>query len=410
MMRRPSVAALSLLLVSPLMAHGETPAWTPTHPVQQQSEMRLSATPDGGVWAVVDHNRVVRSADRGETWTPVNPVPAQVDGAPLPGTGPTLGGSSDTLISGVSKASAWAANGSALSRSTDAGSTWRAVKTPSVTRTKWFEYSSAITARGRSVWYFRAGSEVRDSCAYPIPTTPVLSSADNGAHWRRGDVAVPAGAASRVRFVDGRRGIALVVEFDYKKTDDGTWCGYEGVSKSTAVALTTDGGRTWRRTFTCPGYCRSVAWVSTKRVLVASRDGRLFASDTGGTSFHGLGRLFEEPVSPLYALDAIDFVGNRGWAAVNGVGIYRSDDGGMEWVLEDSVQQAFFLAVVDLTAVDHDRAVGVGPYAIITRLATPAPAHRAGRPAAQPARVDLGAGRWLDAEGRLHVQALVANR
>ena len=405
--RRLVVAAVVVAVGAPLVAHGESAAWIPTHPVQQQSEMRLSATPDGGVWAVVDHNRVLRSADRGETWTPVNPVPAQVYGVPLPGTGPTLGGSSDTLIAGVKKASAWAANGSALSRTTDAGSTWRAVTTPSVTRTKWFEQSAAITARGSSVWYFRTGSEVRNSCAYPIATTPVLSSPDDGLHWRRGNVAVPAGQATRVRFIDALRGVALVVEFDYTATDDGTWCGYSGVSKSTAVVLTTDGGRTWRRTMTCPGVCSALAWVSPKRVLVGAHDGRLYASNNGGARFESIGRLFDQPLSPLHAFSALDFVGKRGWAAVNGVGVFRSDDGGAEWVLEHSAQQVFFLAVLDLAAVDTERAVSVGPYSLITRFATPAEAPGRAAPAEAPSRIDLGPGRWIDAAGVMHVEVRV---
>lgn len=412
MTRRLGLAALALVAAAPLGAHGETPTWVPTHPVQQQSEMRLSATPDGGVWAVVDHNRVVRSADRGETWTPVNPVPAQVDGVELPGTGPTLGGSSDTLIAGVSKASAWAANGSALSRTRDAGATWQRVMTPSVTRSKFFEHSSAIEAAGRRIWYFRDGSEVVGFCPYPLPSTPVLSSVDDGAHWVRGDVRVQGGHASRVRFVDGLRGIALVIEFNYTETTgDDTSCGYSGTSKSTAVALTTDGGRTWRRTLTCPGVCRAVAWVSPKRVLVGSWDGRLYASNDGGARFQSLGRLFDKPATPLYSLDGLDFVGKRGWAAVNGLGILRSDDGGAEWVAETSSQGAYFLALLDLTAVDRERAVSVGPYSLITRFEAPGEAPRLVTPSHEvPPRRDLGAGRWLDADGALHVEVRLTAR
>jgi photosystem II stability/assembly factor-like uncharacterized protein len=406
MLRRLGLFALTLVVAAPLSAQSETPAWVATHPVQQQSEMRLSATSDGGVWAVVDHNRVLRSADGGETWLPVNPVPVQSSGVDLPYTGPALGGSSDTLISGVSTKVAWGANGRALSRTGDSGTTWRQISTPSVTRSKFFEHSSGIEALGRSIWYFRGGSEVVGSCPYPLPTTPVLSSSNDGARWQRGDVPVQSGDATRVRFVDARRGMALVIEYDYTETtDDGSSCGYSGSSKNTAVVLTTDGGRTWRRTLTCPGVCSALAWVSPKRVLVGARDGRLYASNDGGLRFQSLGRLFEKPLSPVYGFDAMDFVGKRGWAAVNGVGIFRSDDGGAEWLRERSSQDAFFLALLDLTAVDKDRAVSVGPYSLITRLAVPAAPTGPASPGrlARPDRIDLGRGRWLGADGVVHV-------
>jgi photosystem II stability/assembly factor-like uncharacterized protein len=410
MRRRWLVPALTLACLSQAGVHAGPPVWAPTHPVQQQAEIRLAATPDGGVWAVVDHNRVLRSADAGRTWMPVNPVALQADGVDLPYAGPVLGGSSETLLASVSSTQAWAANGTALSRTVDAGTTWRRVATPSVTKSRFFESAEGLEVRGNQVWYFRSGSEVVGYCPYPLKTTPVLISHNAGASWTRSDLPVPGGWAHRARFVDARRGVALVIEFDYTETtDDGSSCGYSGTSKNTAVMLTTDGGRTWRRSLTCPGVCFAASWVSASRVVVGSYDGQLFSSDDGGRRFQALGSFFDRPATP-YGLTGLDFVGRRGWAAVNGVGVFRSDDGGSEWVKEVSTQDAFFLAIVDLTAVDQERAVTVGPYSLLTRSTTPGVAAPGSPPSTRPesGKLDLGGGRSLDVHGVLHVAVSMA--
>jgi len=401
-MRRLVAGASALLMALLVMpAAAENPAWVATYPVQTGSQNRLAALPDGTVWAVVNGSEVLRSADAGRTWMPRNPVPVQVDGVPLPLTGPHLGGSSEILVAPDSTDSAIGANGGALSRTSDAGFTWSPLSPPNVTASKFFEYALALEHTGKQFRYARGGSEVVDGCPYPLRTTPLLSSPD-GVRWTRSDIAIPSGHVQEIRFVDARRGAALVVEFDWSETvSDGDTCGYSGLGETTSVQVTSDGGRTWRHVYRCKPNCLALSWSSPHKLVVGQADGKVLSSRDGGRRF------IEEAPLPLLAenqlafLQALDCVGERCWASVNGGGIFRQEGHG-EWGTEVSVQEVYGLQIGDLAAIDAQRAVSGGPHALLTRVDETGPSIAASMHG--PPSVQRPGGAVLHTDGTMTVQ------
>jgi hypothetical protein len=403
--------ALVLPLVAALVAgtaatgaRAADPVWIPTQPVQNGAQDRLAALPDGTVWAVVDHNRILRSPDAGLTWLPVNPVPVQVGGVPLPLSGPGLGGSSDTMVAPQSATVAMGANGSALSMTRDAGTTWAALPAPYVTKSKQFEYADQLEHTGGSYWFAKNGFELIDGCPYPLATTPVLrSAAGNG--WWRSDIPVRGGRLHEIRFADSRHGAALVTEYRYTgPTRNGNSCGFTGEGSTSGVFVTSDAGQHWRRAYTCKPLCYGVSWSSRGRLVVARIDGRVELSKDGGASFRQLAPV---PIGAVVSagvgfLQALDCVGPRCWVSVNGGGVFRHDGNG-EWSKEISNQDFVGLAIGDLAAVDRERAVTGGPTALSTRVASGSgPALRQPQtPRAQPPqlRLIIGPGTTIDAGG-----------
>lgn len=397
------VAAVAAgLLAAPAMAD-PTPGWVATHPVQQQSQHRLAALPDGTGWAVVDHNRVVKSSDFGRTWEPVTLVTAQVDGTEIPGSGPDLGGSSETYVAPLSAKTAYGANGIALSRTDDGGRTWQSVPVPPVTRSKFLESTVALEHTGGRIWMARDGAEYADGCPYALTTTPLLSSAD-GKRWQRSDIPFAGGMVDEVRFSDARHGVALVVEFEYTETtQDENSCGFSGMADSSGVYVTANGGRTWRRTFECRPMCRAVSWSTPGRVVVGRLDGEIFASDNRGARFTSASRLQPPVDTAIRSLDGLDCRGRRCFASFNGGGIFRSDDAGAEWESEASPNDAYFLAIGDLAMFDAERAVAIGPYSILTRERTPAAASTRRGTATRGSRrpVSIGSGVTVQPDGTM---------
>ena len=401
--RRRAVGMLSALVLGAALAApaaAEDPAWVATYPVQTGSQNRISALPDGTVWAVVDGRRLLRSTDAGRTWNPLNPLPVHVPGLPM--TGPDLGGSSDTIVAPSSSTKAYGANGQALSRTVDAGLTWSSLKPPSVTRSRFFEYALAMEHTGGRLHYARSGSEVVDGCPYPLRTTPMLSSPD-GVRWTRSDIAVPGGWVQEIRFADARRGAALVVEFEYTETErDGSSCGYSGVGATTSVQVTSDGGRTWRHVHRCRPNCFALSWSTPRRLMVGQVDGVVLRSADAGRRFTPLSELPLLAGSPITFLQALDCVRDRCWASVNGGGIFRTD-ADAEWSREVSGQEVFGLQIGDLSAIDAERAVSGGPHALMTRVdATGGPAP--GRPVHAPRTLPLPGGAVLHPDGSLTVR------
>jgi photosystem II stability/assembly factor-like uncharacterized protein len=405
----PLVAAL-VAATGATGAGAADPTWVPTQPVQTGSQDRLAALPDGTVWAVVDHNRILRSTDAGMTWLPVNPVPAQVAEAPLPLSGPALGGSSDTYVAPESATVAMGANGDAVSVTRDGGLTWTPLSTPHVTKSQFFEFTDQLERTGGSYWYAKNGNEVVGNCPYPLTTTPVLTSS-TGKTWRRTDIPLAGGQVSEIRFLDQQRGAVLVTEIRWTgPTRSGNSCSFSGEGSSSAVFTTADAGRHWRRAWTCKPLCWGLSWSSPGRLMVARGDGRVDLSKDGGATFRQLAPV---PVGNVVSsgvgfLQALDCVGARCWVSVNGGGVFRYDGSG-EWNKEISSEDAVGLAIGDLAAVDHERAVQGGPTALSYRVATgTAGTASVASPLVSGAvsgPVVIGPGTTVDAAGVVHRQA-----
>lgn len=395
--RRPGlVLGLLALAALPGAARAETPVWVSTVPVQTGADERVEVAPDGTAYAVIDHSRVLRSTDRGLTWTPVNPVP--LTGVPL--GGPEGGGSSDTFVAPLSAQVAVGSNGGAVSLTQDGGVTWSPVDVPPGMRSG-YDSTSAMKTTGGAVWLVRGGFEVVNGCATLVPTTQVLTSRD-GRSWRQSRLPVPDALVSDLAMRRDGRGAVAVWDMAWKKTSGSSGCGFAGEASSGLVYTTADAGRHWRRATSCPAVC-TVAWTGSGRLVVASGTGQVRDSLDGGRTFRAAGTV---PVLPAQVLgvQALDCADERCWALVNGTGIHRRDGVG-EWQHEVSDADAPGLCVASLTAVDSQRVLAAGPHALMARVAAQgsAPAPTAG--AAGPVR--LAAGAVLGADGVARVRLVV---
>jgi hypothetical protein len=367
--RLPALGALlaSVALLAP--ADADTPAWVATYPVGNGAQHRLATLPEGDVWAVVDHNKVLRSTDAGLTWLPVNPVPVQASGVPLPLTGPTLGGSSETLVAPASRSTAYGSNAAALSVSRDAGLTWQSLTPPKVTRSG-FDGIDALEHARERLWLSRSGFELDGLCPVPIGTTPVFSSPD-GVRFSRGDIRYPGGRVSELRVATPRRAAALVVDFVYSEpVGDADSCSLTGEATTSTAWVTEDAGRTWRKAVTCQPSCRAMSWAGPTTLVIGAVDGSVQVSRDAGRRFVPV--VGVPLLTPLLSfLQAIDCRGTTCLASVNGSGIYRLDGFGDQWLREASTQEAYNPSIGDLAFVDDVRAVSGGPNALSARTSVP---------------------------------------
>jgi photosystem II stability/assembly factor-like uncharacterized protein len=148
-------------------------------------------------------------------------------------------------------------------------------------------------------------------------TSRVFRSTDRGRTWTAHETPVMAGAPSSgifsLAFIDGNHGIA--VGGDYKELD----------RASHVVALTSDGGRTWRS----PkgpgpgGYRSAVAYLPAARgaILVAVGPMGSDWSRDGGESWTKLGEM---------GFHAVGFAGEAGWTVGEDGRIARFDTGRVE--------------------------------------------------------------------------------
>ena len=121
----------------------------------------------------------------------------------------------------------------ALATSGDGGRTWALVPGDSLPRplpdeAAYAASGTAITARGGTVWIGTGGGRV----------ARVLRSTDGGRRWSAAETPLPGGAGGGIfglAFRDSRRGVAVGGNFQRASASDGN------------LAVTTDGGRTWRR-------------------------------------------------------------------------------------------------------------------------------------------------------------------
>lgn len=402
-MRRAGwVASLLAVALLPLGvdARAQTPTWTPTYPVGTGAEHRLAALPDGTVWAVADHDDVLRSADAGLTWAPVSPVPLGTTD-PLPFSGPARGGSSDTEVAPLSGSAggaspvAYGANGDALSVTRDGGATWQVLQQPRLLdHDRGFEGIDAVEVTGGRLWLGMYAFDASPGCPGVPPTTPLLVADDprqpvvtggplalapRGARlptFRRVDLPSRSGRVEQVRFADRSRGAVLVTEIDWEVSGTETSCSAVGVSTGSVLFTTRDGGRRWQVAARCPTSCRALTWGPGQPLLLGESDASRVRVSPDGVLFRDLPPL---PLLPglLRLLQGLDCAGQRCWASVNGGGIFRTE-GGDGWVLEPSGQEVFGLQLGDLEVVDAVRVVSGGPHALLARTVVPTPASPTG--------------------------------
>lgn len=282
----------------------------------------ITADDVGTLYAAGDRPQIYVSADEGQTWQPITTIPAGVailtlfvspDGTLLlAGTdGQGLWVSRDrgrswqmveeighTFVAGL-----WAAPDApmllfartrrGMFRSQDAGRTWHLVDLGTDARPD----AVAFDPDGQHVYIAMADGQIRRSPRDDDAWQP----------WGQGL---------------GRGGLVFALLFTPSQPQI-LWAGTE-----TGLYRSDDGGQTWRPLTNGPGIPSGVAMAVTREghPLLANLDGvyRLLSTEATWEPA-GMG-LPQEGVLALIA------AGDRLYAGTNGHGVYRSDDGGRQWV------------------------------------------------------------------------------
>ena len=398
------VGIASIGLIAAGGAQADTAQWIPTFPVEPGTATAVDATPQGQAAVVL-----LLSGTGGLVWTPATAQPPQ-------------GGSSNTLVALENGSTLFTENGQAVARSTNGATSWTTLSTPRVTKSKFFEFGVSVSAAhvGRALDVGWSGSEVVDQqggipCPYPLKTTPVLISHDDGNHWSVAKIAAP-GWVEAVRWNGPRDALAEVVEFTYTPTSiSGNSCGYTGADSASSLWVTHDGGLHWKRSLRCiaPDLCDHVAWVTPTTAIAVDEDGSSYISADRGNSFRRGPQVFTPLVKDVGFVQGIGFgpaQSGRGWVDTNGNGIYRTDDSGKSWTWEHSVQDGLGDGVGTFAVIDALRAIAAGPKAVLTRAgtSTPAPLSPSVDSAALPAIVATlhpapGVTVTVDARGQRHI-------
>src|SRR4051812_28387816 len=227
-----------------------------------------------------------------------------------------------------------------------------------------------------------AGDVGNATCQDTSDIHPVLfTTSDTGGHWRT--VTLP-GAYSLDMVGLGIRDMRHVVVIAGRV--DGSCRAFE--SDPMYVFATSDGVH-YKRVFRCPGtrYCTTAAWVTPTRLIVGLNDGQLYVSNNRGHSFFKGALLRDSTYDPLIdsgqfdprvlwaqALSFSDAL--HGFASTRGSGTWRTTDGGIRWVQENSPECVYYpFGVGDIAAADAQHGVTGGPRSLDIR---------------QPGKVEIG--------------------
>jgi photosystem II stability/assembly factor-like uncharacterized protein len=301
------VLAIGCALVLPAAAH---PQWTYVNSGTSVELRGLSVVDARVSWASGARGTVLRSTDGGRTWV-VDTVPGHTsldlraihaldDGAAfVASAGEAEKGLAKILATGdagrhwtvafstertgvfLDAIAFWdASHGIALSDpvdgafvilvTSDGGKSWERIPSASLPRVLAGEAAfaasggSLVVHGSREAWIGTGGGG----------RARVMRSSDRGRSWTVVDVPVhadgPAAGIFALAFLDGRRGIA--VGGDYTKPR----------LESSSVALTSDGGRTWRAAAAPPpAYLSSVAFVTPTDVVAVGLAGTFVSRDGG---------------------------------------------------------------------------------------------------------------------------------
>lgn len=367
-MRRTTVLAALVALALVPRADAATGVWAPTFPNELGTQTYLDSTRDGTVVAIVG-GHLVSSSDYGVTWTPGNPLSA-----------PPGGGSSETRVATMSKTSWIAENGVAVSVTSDRGASWHPVSvTPVVANPRErFEYATNVAAADGSATALLGwgGFHVRGLCPWALPFTPVFTTHDAGAHWKRTDLPVT-GDVWSAQWLDAKHAAVSVAEIEWSRPEgDERSCSSTGEWVASSVWTTADGGAHWRRAIHSDEWFIDAAWTSpTTLVMIGETNGtaRSYVSLDGGRTFRAPVKVYANPVVPgnggsFNGFPALGFgTARRGWVSACISGIYRTDNGGSEWAHEVSGADNNVWGVGDLTVMDGARAVAATPQSVFTR-------------------------------------------
>lgn len=327
--------------------------WIPTYPVEAQTTQYLDLMPDGTGYAATLYTfdwKLARTDDYGMTWADAS-MPVR---GPISFGTPALGYLTEDF-------------GNRLFVTQDGTETWEVVRTLKDRRIL------MVDAWGRRtvVTGSRTLTQHAAECDVPAEKTIFSWSNDGGRKWRESSLPFY-GSVLSIDVLDRRNATAIVYDsWVAEETDE---CRL--LSRTNAVYVTNDGGRSWRRVMHCVDglYCTAATMADRRTILVGTNEATLLRSVDGGKTFDEVGRFFNPAYSPAESLQAfwiagLDFATREiGYASTKGGGTYRTLDGGKTWTMERSTELVWGVGVGDLAVADADHAIAGGPNFLITRL------------------------------------------
>lgn len=422
------VLAVAAVPVSPARADSGG-VWVPSLEATQGFD-KLSAFPDGTMYAQY-LDSYARSKDAGKTWQLMPRPPRQYLGSSgikfaTPTVGWSVGGTSPavpediaTLVTGedgVGDEVKRCGGLMPLHRTTDGGTTWRAVCVP---HSKATDLTSRFGPGAYALAPYKDGKTLTlvgtesDYTKAPPPcgtySDVLYTTHDAGAHWVRAQLPKGWTGGYRIQTYDTST-IGYLSYF---------WEEHETVNESCSSAtvglfLSRDGGKTFKKTYVCRPQptCTSLAIVTRQRIIIGRTDGTTLVSKDGGATWRLGQRLFEYTwqkaidtgqASPyMFWAQAMSFAdAQHGFASTRGSGTWRTSNGGLSWTQEKSPECGFFpWGIGEIATGSATTAVTGGPQWISARVETPEAVDGCYPPTPQvvPAFV------WRSADGRTGIR------
>lgn len=284
---------------------------TPSPSTKTGSNFQLSVTSGGVLWALYDPDRLYRSTDQGNTWTP--------QGTPSPSGSPSAVSFIDDregwwLAPGAA-ASQCQVQGVALWHTTNAGATWQQLPATGIGQSQC----------KNGVWFFDPKHGFLAAWD-PNNQPTVYYTSDGGNTWRGRTLQDPAyfkssagGFTLQVDWIEQFGGTAYLEAFGAQ--DDPNL-----PHDNQFILRSTDGGASWTYVTKIPS--RAVVMVTESRWLDFTTPGQTMESTNGGQQFHQYSSDFSTQV-----LSSTRFVfadQDVGYAAGPGQ-LQRTADGGAHW-------------------------------------------------------------------------------
>jgi hypothetical protein len=341
-----------------------------------------------------------RSTDFGQTWQPAPSPPLPAGGATYnlyvrfatPKIGyATYNGASDLFGVPGPLVPATCLKMTSTWRTADGGTTWQPICEPHLVDGRPVSPAASplgVARNGRTL--VLAGDEPTgprvDDGKCHIARAVLNFSNDGGRTWTRG--ALPRGYTHgwNVKALDTRTALVVAYRSTYDNPEDPCAGGSAGYDN--AVFLTTDAGRTYRRVYECKKQpiCTTAAFVTAQRIIVGKTDGSIAVTADGGRTWRD-GAKLSDPANDAAAAAAggdtkytfwaqgFGFAdATHGYASTRGAGTWRTEDGGRTWVQELSHECAYYpWGVGENASGTPDHSITGGPGTFSARLGSAAP-------------------------------------
>lgn len=340
------------------IAQAASAQWNATSAGNTATRSDTELFADGTAYAAHGTNVLYKSKNDGRTWTP-KPGP---DGA--------------AAISHMSFANpelGYVSAGGKIFRTADGGGSWDAL--PPLPKPPGADYEPTVDGleaipSTRSVlvsgWVIAGeGCEMRR-------TDHSILRFQKGT-WREVYLPYPA-LVYEIELLDSSNGLVLAHKFE--REPGGDQCNRTIRTARSFVLLTRDGGRTFQKIhragFVDEEPVMAVAMPAEDRIILGRRNGSILISRNGGKDFRHPEGLGGSGSLTGGELDALTFPSTKiGYAGTNGIGIWRTTNGGWSWTLEPSPFDSTHIEGDtyrgSIAAVGKRRAVASGPGSLARR-------------------------------------------